>query len=212
MQRIPFHPGHKLHHTVLTNVLDQPVDDGVAELAVGHLTSLKTERGLHLIAFLQEADRLVAAGLVIVVVDGDGEFDFLDGDHLLPFAGGAVALFFLVEEFAVVLYAADGRNGSGRDFHQVETAFTSDLQRFKRGKDAELLALLVDDADFAGADALVDADKLFRRTFIDGCFSSGAEVRRAASVYQRLSKLDAKGRIHRHGGIRQLQCHTSRLG
>ena len=175
MQSIPFHPGHKLDHSVLTNILNQPVNNGVAELAVSHLTSLKTERGLHLVAFLQEADRLVAARLVIVVVDGDGEFNFLDGDHLLPLARGTLALFLLVEEFAVVLYAADGRDGSGRDFHKVEAAFTGDLQRFKRGKDAELLALLVDDANLAGADALIDADKLFRRTFIDGCFSSGAE-------------------------------------
>jgi hypothetical protein len=175
MERIAFHPGHELNDTVVANVLDQPVDNGVSELAVSHLAPLKPKRGLHLVAVLQEADRLVAAGLVVVVVDGNRELDFLDGDGLLALAGRALALLFLVEKLAVVLNAANRRHRGRRDFNQVETALAGNFERFKWGKDAELLALLVDDADFAGADALIDADKLFRRTFIDGCFSSGAE-------------------------------------
>lgn len=175
MKGIALHPRHKLDHTIVANVLDQPVDDRVSQLAVSHLAPLEPQRGLYLVAVLQEPDRLVATGLVVVVVDGNREFDFLDGDRLLPLARGALALLFLVEELAVVLDAAYGRHRSRRDFDQVETSFAGNLESFKGGEDAELLAFFVDDADFAGADALIDADKLFRRTFIDGCFSSGAE-------------------------------------
>ena len=129
---------------------------------------------------LQEADGLVLLGLVVVLVDGDGELDFLDDDDLLLLARGAFALFLLVEEAAVVLDAADGRNGVGRDFDQVETALAGDLQRFKGRQDAELFAVFVDHADFAGANAIVDADKGLGRTFIErwNRAVSGAPVRR----------------------------------
>ncbi len=172
MEGIAFHAGHKLHNPIITNILDEAVDDGVAQLAVGHLAALEAERGLHFVAVLQEADGLVAARLVVVVVDGDGELDFLDGDDLLALAGGAVGLFLLVEELAVILDAADGRDRGGRDFDQVEATFAGDLESFKRGKDAELLAVFVNDADFAGSDTLIDTDKLLRGTLIDGFFSS----------------------------------------
>ena len=115
----------------------------------------------------KELDGLIFLGLVVVLVHGDGELDFLDDDDLLLLLGGAFALFLLVEEAAVVLDAADGRNGVGRNFHQVEAALAGDLQSFKWRQDAELLAVFVDDADFAGANAIVDADKRLGRTFIE---------------------------------------------
>jgi hypothetical protein len=90
----------------------------------------------------------------------------------LSLTGGAIALFFLVEEFAVVLYAANRRNSRGLNFHQIEPTLAGDLERFKRGEDAELLAILVDHAYFTGADSIVNADKLLRGTLIDGFFSS----------------------------------------
>ena len=67
----------------------------------------------------EELDGLILLGLVVVLVDGDGELDFLDDDDFLLFLGSAFALFFLVEETAVVLDAADRGNRVWRYLHQV---------------------------------------------------------------------------------------------
>jgi hypothetical protein len=162
-----FHARHELDNGNLADVLDEAVDDVVAEVTVGHLASAEAEAGLDLVAALQEFDCLIFLGLVVVVVDGDGELYFLHDDDLLLFARGAFGLVFLVKEAAVVLNAADGWDGGGRDFNQVEPAFAGNLQRFKGREDAELFAVFVDYADFAGANAIVDADKRLGRAFIE---------------------------------------------
>ena len=82
-------------------------------------------------------------------------------------ASGALALFFFVEIAAVILNAADRRNCVGRNLNQVQATLASNLQRLKRRQDAELLAVFVDDADFACANTIVNADKGLGRTFIE---------------------------------------------
>ncbi len=81
--------------------------------------------------------------------------------------GGALALFLLVEEAAVILDAADRRNRVGRNFDQIEAALAGDLQRLKGRQNAHLFAVFVDDADFARANPVVDADKGLCRTFVE---------------------------------------------
>ena len=121
-----FHARHELDHAGVADVLDEAVDDLVAQFAVGHLAAAEAQARLHLVALGQEADRLVLLGLVVVLVHGDRELDFLEGDDLLLLARGALALFLLVEKAAVVLDAADGRNGVGRNFNQIEAALAGD--------------------------------------------------------------------------------------
>ena len=60
-----------------------------------------------------------------------------------------------------------GRNGVGRNLDQVESALAGDFECFKWRQDAELFAVFVDYADFAGANAIVDADKGLCRTFVE---------------------------------------------
>jgi len=162
-----FHAWHELDHGDLADILDEAINDVVAKVAVRHLTSAETEAGFDLVAALQELDCLILLGLVVVVVDGHGEFDFLDDDDLLLFARGAFGLVLLVEKAAVVLDAADGWGSIGRDFNQVQPALAGDLQRFKGREDTELFAVFVDYADFAGANTIVDANKRLGRTFVE---------------------------------------------
>src|SRR6185437_1522578 len=108
-----FHSRHELANAGVADVLDEAVDDVVAEVEVRHLAAAQAQAGLHLVAFGEEAHGLVFLGLVVLLVHGDGELDFLDGDDLLLFAGGALALFLLVEEAAVILDAADGWDRGG---------------------------------------------------------------------------------------------------
>jgi hypothetical protein len=172
-----FHAGHELHNTGFSNVLDEAVDDGVAEFAVGHLAAAETQTCLDLVTFGEEANGLVLLGLVVVLVDGDGELDFLDDDDLLLLAGGAFALVFLVEEASVVLDTADGWDGIGGDFDEVEPALLGDSQSLVGRKNAELFSIFINDTDFARTDFFVDANKLTGRTLIE-CYGSppGCEV------------------------------------
>jgi hypothetical protein len=167
MKNGAFHAWHELDNTCIADVLDQPVDDRVAQLAVGHLTAAEAQASLDLVALGEEANRLILLGLVVVIVHGDGELALLDRDHLLLLLGGAITLFLLVEEAPIVLNAADRGNRVGRDLNQIQAAFTGNPQRLKRRKNSKLFAVFVDDADFARTNFLVDADKGLGRTFIE---------------------------------------------
>ena len=167
MKRCAFHSGHELNRASIAYIKDEAIDDLVAEIAVGHLTTFETERRFDLVAVPEETNSLIFFGLVVVLVYGDGELDFLDGDDLLLFARGAFALVLLVEIFAVVLDFADGRNGIGRNFYEVEGTFASHLESFEGRHDAKLFAVLVDNTDFACANAFVGADERLCGTFID---------------------------------------------
>ncbi len=167
MQDGAFHARHELNDGYLADVLNELVDDVVAEVAVGHLAATEAEAGLDLVAAGKEVDSLIFLGLVVVLVDGDREFDFLDDDDFLLLLGGAFALFLLVEEAAVILDAADGRNRVGRNLYEVESALAGDFECFKGGQDAELFAVFVDYADFARANPIVDANKRLCRTFVE---------------------------------------------
>ncbi len=166
-----FHAGHEFDHTGLANVLNQTVDDGIAEFAVGHLTATEAQTRLDLVAIIEKADRLVLLGLVVMLVDGHRELDFLHDDDLLLLAGSAFALVFLVEEATVVLDAADRGDSVGRNLNQVESPLLGNTECLKRWENAELLTVFVDDADLARADSFVDTDKLTGRTLIE-CYGS----------------------------------------
>ena len=162
-----FHARHEFDYTDVANVLNQAIDDVVAEVAMRHLATAEAKTRLDLVATLQKLDCLIFLRLVVVLVYRNGELDFLDRDDLLLLAGGSLGFFFLVEIAAVILNAADGRDGVGRDFDQVESALAGYFERFKGRQDAELFAVFVDYADFAGANAIVDADERLGRTFIE---------------------------------------------
>jgi hypothetical protein len=162
-----FHARMKLHNATFADILNQAIDDLISQLAVGHLPAAEPQGRLHFISLVEKANRLVFLGLVVVLVDGDRELNFLDGDDLLLFARSPFALIFFVQIFAVVLNAADRRHGVGRDLYQVEAAFAGNFESFKGWENAELFSIFVNDANFTRAYPIVDAYKLFRRTLID---------------------------------------------
>ena len=80
--------------------------------------------------------------------------------------GAAFALFLLVKVLAVIHDAANRRLRRGQNFHQIQGSFAGNLKRIEGGHDTQLVAFVVDHADFADANALIGAD----RTFIDTAF------------------------------------------
>jgi hypothetical protein len=71
----------------------------------------------------------------------------------------ALLLFLLVKELTEVHDADNGWLGSGRNLYQVKALLASHLERFIGLHDADLVAFVVDHAHFAGANALIRADK-----------------------------------------------------
>ena len=159
MQCGALHAGHELDQAGVTDIQDQTVNDLVAQVAVGHLPPLEAQRRLHLIALAKEAHGLVLLRLIVMLIDRDRELDLFDDDDLLFLACRAVALILLVKEFAVVLDLADRRNGIRRDLYEIQRSLAGHLEGVKRSHDAELFAVFVDDANLAGADAFIGADK-----------------------------------------------------
>ena len=103
---------------------------------------------------------MLSLELEVVLVDLRPELDFLDLDVALVLPRLRLPLRLLVEELPEVHDPADRRGGRGRDLDQVEPLLLGDHERLRRRHDAELGAVVVDDADFLGADAVVDADRL----------------------------------------------------
>jgi hypothetical protein len=159
MQDRAFHARHELDDPSVSDVLDEAVDLGIPQFAMGHLAAAETQAGLDLVAFGQKTDGLIFLGLVVVLVERDGKLHFLDDDDLLLFARRVFTLFFFLEEATVILDAADRRDCVGRDFHQIEATLTGDLQRLEGRKNPHLLPIFVDHTDFTCTDFFVDADK-----------------------------------------------------
>jgi hypothetical protein len=80
--------------------------------------------------------------------------------------GLALFLFLLVQEFPVIHDAAHRRLRGGRNLNQIQVLFARHLERFVGGQDADLIPLVVNYADFAGAYAVVRADKPFIDTIL----------------------------------------------
>src|SRR6185295_5727509 len=107
----------------------------------------------------QEALRVALLELEVVLVDLGPELHFLHLDVLLVLARLRLPLRLLIEELSGVHDPADRRDRGGRDLHEVEALLLGDGKRLGRRHDAELRAVVVDDPDFLGADAIVDADR-----------------------------------------------------
>ena len=91
-----------------------------------------------------------------MVCDLRAELDLAHVDLLLVLAGLLGLLLLLVLVLRVVEEASYGRARVRGDLDQVEVAVLRHLERLLGVDDADLLAVLVDQANLAHADALVD--------------------------------------------------------
>ena len=65
----------------------------------------------------------------------------------------------------------------------ANTQIAGNFQSFKGGKNAQLLAGIVDDAHFTRANSFINTDKLLGRTLIDGCPPKFTWHRHVATQY-----------------------------
>ena len=163
---VAFLSGAKLYDALFADVFDQAFQDLASQVGARHLATAEENRCFDFISIVEKAQHVVLFGLVIVVVHIDAELYFLDHDHFLMLLGLALLLFLLIQEFPVVHYAAYRRRGRGRNLDQIQVLLAGHFQGFKRRQDADLLAFVINHADFAGSDAVIGADKTFVDTIL----------------------------------------------
>ena len=166
MQRISFLPRTELNNAFRLDVLNQPLQNLAAESRARHLTSTEENCCLYLIALIQEAQYVILFRLVIVVIHVDAELDLFYGDRLLMLLGFALFLLLLVEILPVIHDSAYGRLRGGRNLNQVQTFFAGFFDRFVWRHNPEHIAVIVNHANFAGPNAVIDADKTFVDTVL----------------------------------------------
>src|SRR5580704_6543240 len=113
VQGVTFLAGTEFHDALAFYVFYQTFKDLATEVGARHLASAEKNRGLNLVAFVQETQHVILLSFVVVIVHVDTELDFLDCDRLLVLLGLAFFFLLLVEKFPVVHNAAHGRGCSG---------------------------------------------------------------------------------------------------
>ena len=126
-----------------------------AHFLIGHFASAIGQHDFRFVAFFQKSLNLPDLDLEIVLVRPWTQFDFLDLGRFLVSPTLMVFLAQLILVLAVIHDAADWRRRRRRDFHQIVSAFLRLLERFRRRKDAELLAFRPDHPDFTDSNLAV---------------------------------------------------------
>ena len=159
MQRVPLLARPEFDHRFLSQFRDKPVQNPATQILSGHFSPPKKNCGLDLVPFFQEAHYMLLLGLIVVFIDINAKLYLFDGNNVLVLSGCAFLFFLLVEKFAEVHKPANRRLGGGGNFHQVQRFFPGDLESFPWGHDAELLARVINHANFTNPDPLVRPNK-----------------------------------------------------
>ena len=97
---------------------------------------------------------------VIVRIDVQADLEFLQLGGVLVFSRLAIAFFLFVLVFAEIDHPAHRRCGVGRHFYKVHSLLLGRRQCLADRDDPELFPVSVYDPHFAGANLLIDTNKL----------------------------------------------------
>ena len=158
------HLGGRIRLAIEGDVLDELVHHLEADFLVRLLAPVEAQLDADFEVLAEELDGVVALDGQVVRVNGRRRSAAPSSGWRIVGAGVFVPLGFLVEEFAVIHDAADGRRGVGGNLDQVQTFALGQAKGFVEGHDAQLLLGFVDDPDFAGADLPVAAMQGFAGT------------------------------------------------
>jgi hypothetical protein len=124
------------------------------------LAAPEHDRHLHLVLLLEEALDVAALRLVVVLGDLRAQLDLPDVGLLLVLARRLRLLLLLVLVLRVVEDPSHGRLRVRGDLDQVEIPLLGSLEGLGGRDDADLLAVLVDQAHLGHADPLVDTSRV----------------------------------------------------
>src|SRR5829696_2044604 len=158
---------------VLLDLDQQPVEDGPAELHVGHLASAEPDDALDLVAVLEETDHVVLLEVEVVLVDAGAELHLLDHDHLLLLLRLVLLLLLLELVLPVVHDLADRRVGGRRDLDEVEVLLSGHVLRLLERDDSDLRSVVADEANLRdSSDQVIDSRFWFCGSTVESRSSS----------------------------------------
>lgn len=110
------------------------------------------------ITLFQEFPHAIHLGLEVMLTDLDGELHFLQLGAMLALA---LALLLLIVILAVIHNLADNWLRERCHFHEIQTFFLGDRNRFIALEYAKILARIVNDSDFTFANPFIDSQFSF---------------------------------------------------
>ena len=136
---------------------------------MSHFAAAEADGDFDPVAIGQETLGVADLNVEIIDVDSGGHTHFFDLHDPLVFLCLLIPLGLLETVLAVVHELADGGDGVGGNFHQVQVGVAGLCQGFGQGHDAKLFPLGGDEAYFLVVNFLVD---LMSRVSYDGRTSS----------------------------------------
>lgn len=158
--------------------------EGMAEFLVGHLAATELELDAHLVTFREEIFRVDDLDEVIVGINADAEFEFLQFATFLVLMSFLLVLFLDVLVLAVIDNFAHWRFGAGGDFDEVETTLFGHAQSLlSRQHTVLLVGDSIHHAHLWRTDALIDTGLVSVAAVVTlGATAAGAVERRAATA------------------------------
>ena len=152
-----FNAGRLLDETLLGDAGKHILNDPVTDIAVNDLATSEHHDDLYFVSFFKETKDVLQFEFKIMVIRAWAEFHFLQHDILLFCAGGMFPLSFHELVLAIVHDSANRRVRGGGNLHQIKPFVFGDPDRSRRGHDAKLCSIFVNDANLSGSNAIVDA-------------------------------------------------------
>ncbi len=138
MHGTPLGTGSLFHLGDVRHQVNNPFQQGVATVFVGHFASPEKNAYLATVAFINKAADMTHLGFQIVVIRLGTELDFLELDGRLLLPGLLLLLFLLVLVLPVIHNLADWRPCIGCHFHKIKPLILGGLQCLMRGHNAKL--------------------------------------------------------------------------
>ncbi len=158
---IALHGNRLFDFDSFTQGLYKRLQNHARAVAVLVLPAAQDHLDFHAMAFGEKLDRAVAPDIGIVVADGQRKPNPLDFNAFLLGAILAFLPLLLVLKTPKVDNTADRRLRERRNLDKVEGAFLRRTECNGQRQNAELLVILVNDADFRNADLVVNAKSSF---------------------------------------------------
>src|SRR5919109_2242458 len=122
---------------------------------MGNLPTAEENRHFDSLASLNKLTNAAHLMLNVMWVGPGAHLHFFNFEHRVFFRAVRF-LFLLVAKLSVIHHAADWRLRVRRNFHQIHLLRLHLFQRFVQRHDAQLLALRPNDANFTGANLMID--------------------------------------------------------
>ena len=141
----------------IRKAFDHPYQQTAPQLDMGHLATAKLHRDFDLVAESQKLANVAKLDLQIVAIYGRAHLDFFELGSSAAFASFSLSPLLLVKQLAVVNDFAHRWVSLGGNLDQIQSYLFGLTPCLLDRNDANLLAVEVDQSNFAGADCVVDA-------------------------------------------------------